>query len=175
MVSFSFRPQRGDHLAVLRPWKRIYHHGIYIDGNTVIEVIPSRINTCTYADFKDGCPLYIIQYGVRTSWWYRWIKDDLVLNRTFNRKKTAMRAIALRNKGQQWKYHLRTNNCEHCATWVVMGFKYSVQTARVTISFLPLNIAIFNEWERTIVQRSLKIYVDNLNEESSLSSDLSQK
>ena len=104
-------------------WKRVYHHGIYIDDDCVIEVVVAGINKCTYAEFKDGCPVYKIRYGVRPKAFYRFmgLQVDQVLERKYNRQETAARAIAFASSRHRWEYHLLLNNCEHFATWVVMG------------------------------------------------------
>ena len=139
-------------MVVLMAWKRVYHHGIYIDDDCVIEVVVAGINKCTYAEFKDGCPVYKIRYGVRPKAFYRFmgLQVDQVLERKYNRQETAARAIAFASSRHLWQYHLLLNNCEHFATWVVMGYKYSVQSARGLPHFW------FNEWQRTLVERRKK-------------------
>ena len=62
--SIIFRPWRGDHLGVLRRFpKRIFHHGIYIGNDEVIDVTDEGIRKIDYSDFKSGCYMYEVQYG----------------------------------------------------------------------------------------------------------------
>ena len=62
------------------------------------------------------------------------------VKRKYSREECVERAIEEyenRNGGSEyWGYHLGQNNCEHFATWIVTGNKYSVQTDRSRSLFL---------------------------------------
>ena len=134
------RPSIGDHLAVLRPNIRIYHHGIYVEGDQVIEMTDEGVGKISFADFKDGCPLYKVEYGVEpsTAAVVLGIFNPLgntypqCIKRKYNHSSTARRAQEELDSGHNWRYNLLVNNCENFTTWVVMGFKYSVQSNRAT-------------------------------------------
>ena len=115
-VLIAFRLKMGDHIAAYRPWTiiPIYHHGIYVGDGNVIDYCDDGSAERSFADFKDGCYVYVIIHPNPLD------PSEIV--------KGARAALTEYKK----KYHVLWNNCENFATAIVTGKGFSLQTERAT-------------------------------------------
>ena len=107
---FVFRPNPGDHIAAYRDLTgAIFHHGIYVYDDYVIEMTDRGVGCKSYPDFKNGCWVYRV-YDNQS------LAPKIIVNRAVN-------ALNLESK----PYHLFKNNCEHFATKIATRFAQSKQ------------------------------------------------
>ena len=106
--------EAGDHLVSNRVGYT--HHGIYIGNGLVIHYAgfadgiqqKDEIRISPLEEFENGNKAYVKSYLFRT------YNHDEAVNRAFDRL------------GEDW-YNVLINNCEHFATWCVMGTHSSKQ------------------------------------------------
>jgi len=112
--------QPGDHLVT--PRLGYSHHGIYIGNGEVIHysgfsngMSKGEISITSIDEFGNGNNIHIKEYLVRT------YNPDESVERAFSRL------------GEDW-YNVLINNCEHFATWCVIGFHSSSQVNQLIFS-----------------------------------------
>ena len=101
----------------------------------MVDFVDTGLQRISYADFKNGCYMYEVVYdkisaGQVFTAVFSPVRLAIRVKRKYSYDESAQRALAELNSGSHWSYDVLENNCEHFATWVVMGKKYSVQADR---------------------------------------------
>ncbi len=114
----------GDHIRIVSRWLVYGHHGIYIGNGKVIHYHDSyyrqwkaEVKVASLLEFTDKQPMAnirIVEY-----------EDEV-----YSPEEVVKRA---RRRLGERKYSLRTNNCEHFATWCKTGKARSKQVERATV------------------------------------------
>lgn len=117
----------GDHLRVRRR-KGIYtHHGLYLGDNRVVEfggdICRKRdaiVREVSLSEFQDETPAEVVAHD-HPPLLARWMPTALP------RQERVERARFLVGTAIPGRYNLIGHNCEHVATWCVVGFPESAQ------------------------------------------------
>ena len=116
--------QAGQHIAAYRPRLGYYHHGIYVGDGEVIDFSNEGVKKRTFADFKDGCLVYVIEH------------DGHSLEENIERAYKALSEY-------EHDYSLLRRNCEHFATGIVYdGKEQSLQCDRAAKAGAGLAIGV---------------------------------
>ena len=99
-------------MAAYRPWYRIYHHGIYMGDDNVIDYCDDGSAERSFAEFKYGCFVYVVIHP-----------NPLDPSEIVKRARAALTEY-------QKEYHILWNNCENFATAIVTGEGFSLQSDR---------------------------------------------
>ena len=108
----------GDQLAAGSGLITIYHHGIYVGGEEVIEYNDdSKIHRISLTKFKNGQPLLRVRYT----------KSPTPLEP----EKVVTKAEDACTENDFGQYNTFNNNCEHFATHCKFGILHSQQVADI--------------------------------------------
>jgi hypothetical protein len=131
---------KGQHLRVKRPsgWiaDGMFHHGIDLGDSTVIhftglnkrdaKVIRTNINV-----FESNGQAQVVDYDKIRKMPPRYFGDELIdYSQFYSRHPDEIVGYALQSLGYG-NYHPYTNNCEHFATCMVTGVRFSIQSENV--------------------------------------------
>jgi len=128
----------GAHIAF--PGALYTHHAIVVDKkNDVVNIVEATNNTLgVIYNFLLSRSVGKIQKSEKT---FDFAKDKIVIMhyniQVFSDKKIADRALMIANDPDNdlnYMYHLFQNNCEHFATFCVIGERYSSQISKLALS-----------------------------------------